>query len=748
MSIKDDTTSLERAPAGQALVVQRGAAAGSLDADWAALPPVSGGSRGDASAYLHAIRRHWLVGSVLGVILASIVAVGTWYLLPRYYTSSALIHVAMNPESFGTKNFARMTFQEFDIYKATQIQNVLNPSVLGAALRDSGNKIRTLKIYQREINDPITWLEEELVVSFPGNGELMQVSLTDNDPEEVTIMVQAIVDAYRSEIVEREAREKRARVSKLERFLAEREEQSRQTWNELQTQIERHGTSDSKSANILRDVAVQRLGDFRREQIRCIFDLRQARAERAMAEAALKQLDESGALSDFEIEEIILRDPMCVEYTKMLSGYDILEAQTKGVVRPGVEPPAFIESMTGRVAAAREAFEARVSEIREKFTKAKRGELEKEVAGLKVQESILEADEKTLRDQVADQEKEVERLSKLSVELEVTRSTLDNLELAKAKLSEELENLRLDLNAEARITVPENAALRPVTYDNPELMIAITVLMGILGLVAPMIGIVLWDVRKQRINTAEEVSQRLGLPVIGSVPLIPGRTIGRLDSPSKTSREWSVRLTESIDAIAAKLLRNAAIEGAHVVLITSAVSGEGKTTLATQIAMSLARAGRRTVLVDFDLRRPAIDKALNLPLEPGVSEALCGQCEIQDLPHATGTKNLHVVTAGRCDRHALQALANGMDQRLLETLRADFEFVIVDGSPILPVADSRYVAQHVDSVVLSVFRDFSRAPKVMAACEVLETFGVRDVEAVVTSSSEDGYGVIDSVPRE
>ena len=140
--------------------------------------------------------------------------------------------------------------------------------------------------------------------------------------------------------------------------------------------------------------------------------------------------------------------------------------------------------------------------------------------------------------------------------------------------------------------------------------------------------------------------------------------------------------------------------------------------------------------VDFDLRRPAFDEVFSLPLEPGVSEILRGESELGDAIHTTGTENLSVVTAGRWDRHALAALANGASGPLFDELRSECEFLVVDSSPILPVADTRIVSQHVDAVVLSVFRDVSQAPKVQAACEILEAFGVRSVEAVVTGSSE------------
>ena len=190
--------------------------------------------------------------------------------------------------------------------------------------------------------------------------------------------------------------------------------------------------------------------------------------------------------------------------------------------------------------------------------------------------------------------------------------------------------------------------------------------------------------------------------------------IRRLGVPSKRYQTWHVRLTESVDGIAARVLRKAEIEQCRVIMVSSASGGEGKTTLATQLALSLARAGRRTVLVDFDLRRPAFDEVFGLPLEPGVCEVMRRQNDVLTLVHHIATNNLAVITAGRWDRNALASLSNGAAADMFAKLREEYDFVVVDTSPILPVADARFVSQHVDSVVLSVFRDM-RAPKIRAA---------------------------------
>ena len=146
------------------------------------------------------------------------------------------------------------------------------------------------------------------------------------------------------------------------------------------------------------------------------------------------------------------------------------------------------------------------------------------------------------------------------------------------------------------------------------------------------------------------------------------------------------------------------------------------------------------MLVDSDLRRPAFHEVFQLPLEPGVCEVLRKDASLSEAVHATERDHLAVLTAGRLDRLALAELSNGVVAEMFQALRETFDFVVIDSSPILPVADARFVSQHVDAVVLSVFRDVSEAAKIQAACEILKAFGVPSIDAVLIGTNANGCG--------
>jgi capsular exopolysaccharide synthesis family protein len=175
-------------------------------------------------------------------------------------------------------------------------------------------------------------------------------------------------------------------------------------------------------------------------------------------------------------------------------------------------------------------------------------------------------------------------------------------------------------------------------------------------------------------------------------------------------------------------------------MVTSAVSGEGKTSLSSHLAASLARAGRKTLLVDCDLRSPTAHRLFATPVEPGFCELLRGEAEIATAIRTTQAEYLSLLPAGRLDVQAQQMLAQDRIPALFVQLKEQFEFVVLDSTPVLPVADALLIGQHVDVVIFSVLRGTSRLPNVYAAYQRMRTLGVRILGAVVNGVQNERYG--------
>ncbi len=196
---------------------------------------------------------------------------------------------------------------------------------------------------------------------------------------------------------------------------------------------------------------------------------------------------------------------------------------------------------------------------------------------------------------------------------------------------------------------------------------------------------------------------------------------------------------EAVDSTRAMLLRTLRAESVRILMVVSAQKGEGKTSLACHLATSLARARQRTLLIDCDLRCPAAHVLFDHPLGPGLSEVLRGEVDVADVIQPTVAAGLSLIAAGRCDASAVESLAQGRLQESFDRIRDQFDYIIVDSAPVLAVADSLHICQHVDAAIFSVLRDVSRLPKIYEAYERLGRLGVRMLGAVVAGTRVDDY---------
>ncbi len=334
-----------------------------------------------------------------------------------------------------------------------------------------------------------------------------------------------------------------------------------------------------------------------------------------------------------------------------------------------------------------------------------------------------------------------QNLTNNTLGLQELQDDVAQMQASALKVGAEVEALTVELGAPPRIRQIEDA-VAPRTRDEKKrfAMIGLIIFGSFFG---GLFGIAFLELQNQKVDCADEVPTHLGLQVVGTLPILrpkPTRGLGLARRQTEKDRYWKNLMLESIDATRTMLI-HAARTGSHrVVMITSAVGGEGKTSLASHLATSLARSGLRALLIDADLRSPSIHRLFNLPMAAGLSEVIRGEAEWADVIAATTIDDLKVLTTGNCDRQTICLLSQGCLGPLFVQLKEKFDFVIVDSSPILPVADGLIIAQHVDAVLFSIFRDVSRKAKVAAASERLQCLGVPILGAVVTGAHGGRYG--------
>jgi capsular exopolysaccharide synthesis family protein len=248
---------------------------------------------------------------------------------------------------------------------------------------------------------------------------------------------------------------------------------------------------------------------------------------------------------------------------------------------------------------------------------------------------------------------------------------------------------------------------------------------GLGALLATAYAVALIEFRRRRLNSPQDLDEGLGITVLGVLPSITARK-------SLQGSGMSVaQVSEAIDGVRAAVMHNALDSKLQVLMVTCPDALEGGTTVAVNLARSFARAGRRTLLVDGDLRAPALHQLFGLPLEGGFSEVLRSEMDVVDAVKPTAEPGLYLLTAGVCDMTAVHALATDQPQPIFDQLRSQFDYVVIDAAPVLTLADSLSLGKYVDGAILAVLRDHTGVRQIHKSAEMLQMLGIRLLGSVV-----------------
>ncbi len=229
-------------------------------------------------------------------------------------------------------------------------------------------------------------------------------------------------------------------------------------------------------------------------------------------------------------------------------------------------------------------------------------------------------------------------------------------------------------------------------------------ILGIFAGLAAGIGFIfLKEQLDSSIKNPEDI-ETMGIPVIGVIPKVP-----RSDVAIPGGKQGLIMITAPRQAASEAYrdlrtsLRFSAIEdGIHSILITSAGPGEGKSTTAGNLAVAIAQAGSRVLIVDTDLRRPVMHKMFGLKQEPGFSETVTGIVPLAEAVNNTGIENLSVLTSGHIPHNPSELLGSRKFSNLHATLKETYDMIIFDSPPIAVVTDPIVMSPEVDATLMIV----------------------------------------------
>jgi capsular exopolysaccharide synthesis family protein len=679
---------------------------------------------------LQGLKRRWLLAAGLGPLLAAAAAVAAWYYLaPKSVVTSAVLVRPVPPHLFAAHRIldAAAGLTESNAFRKQQAFDVKSRTALTQALKDEGVKRILLA---NPPPDPIAWLLEEVKVENQ-EGDMIHVSMTGSSPADMASVVNAVVNAYEKEAHAREDADRRERRKSVEEIVTRENNALRDKHREMTVLADSLGTTESGALTRKQITMLELQGEKKKEYAGVQYELRQKRTELEDYETQVKILAEAAmpasALSDaLEGDEQVRQHRLLAEHARMMM---------KHYEENSPNPPSEVGYRKARNVwrDALKDIETRKAELAVKVREGQRqrAKLERDAVKLKLGTDIqrLAKQEAALAKVVQEGEEATAKFGRSSTELERLRNEIAADERRLGTYRDELAALNIEMQSPYRVEKHQEA-IAQVLESKKQWMGTLGA--PVLALAGVCLAVGWWDSRARRIHSTREVISGLGMRLVGAVPPLDD-VAGSLGDDEEGRLQ---HLLESMDSIRTTLLREAERGECRLVMVTSAVGGEGKTTVASHLASSLARSGRRTLLIDGDLRCPALHELFGLPQQPGLGEVVLGEVHVAEATLATTQDGLLVIPAGEWDRDVVQALARDGVRRLFEKLKHEYEFVVIDSHPVLAATDALLIGQHVDAVLLSLLRGVSRAPQVYAAQQRLESLGIRVLGAVVNGAAE------------
>jgi capsular exopolysaccharide synthesis family protein len=638
---------------------------------------------------------------------------------PRYLSLSRV---------YVERNLPRLLEQDSPVGQTTnylyaQAERIRSANVLAAVVDDPENV--GLETF-RESDNPVGFLKDALKTTVGKYDEIINVWIELPNAKEAAQIVNSVVDKY----IELYAEGKRSKTLEVLKLL--------------------RGEKERRDAEL--EKRVKKLNDFRRQHA--------ALAVLVDDESVVTQRF-SSLSAELNSTEISLLEAKA-KYNRVKKMYDapsqrmfLLEmASSESNVHRDLDLESQVRTYEQSLTVERSKWgegHPRVKLLRDSLTKLKKDVKKKQEAIItayvdeaRQQYELLDHKRAELQRAYDDQFKMASEVSAQVLELESLKEdvarTVKLCEILDDRIKEV--NLTEDVGA-MNVTIMEAAVASklPSFPKVPQFLVVGTVLGGMVGFGMAWLR----DLMDHRLKSVEDIAATLQLPVLGAIPLLHdsreraqgGRTV--LTSPRSAH-------AEAIRTLRTAIHFGLAGNEAKVVVVTSPSAGDGKSTVASNLAIAMAQANQRVLLLDADMRKPTQHEIFGVKApQNGLATILAARLPIESAVVSTEVPTLDVLPCGPLPANPAELLNNGYFADLLELLRTRYDKIVVDSPPVMPVADARIIAALSDAVILVLRAERSTQRLSVAARNELWRVRVQRLGVVVNGvplhkQGDFGYG--------
>lgn len=669
-------------------------------------------------------RRWWWQCTFGGLILGSLAAAVVLALFVPSYEASAWLEIKDQAPVV-----AFQSANQSSVFAETQIQTIRSPICLSKVVADP--VIASLPEIKHS-DAPLDWLKAGLKVTYVGRSELCEISFKAENAEAAASVANAVMDAYLSLHTAMRGKEAERIIELLKEEKAHRGEEVRHFQEKVRL-ITKHATEDDPSlmhhdqqvimpANPLSGLEERRTA---------------AEVEIAVLEARLKVAEEAAASGQFEVSPTELASAVesHPEMQRLKAQHRMQAALLRDhQQRSKLEDDSMAARMRQQIDGLEETIKETAAELRPQLTEqlqsSRRGKQQDAIAELKANIENQRLMQKLWQERVAAQRERIDKLGDKTVDLEFARDELARAQEVFEKIADRIVMLQTELGAPLRAS-PMQRATAPTKPREvvPWKRLGPAVLTG---LFLPFALALLWEQRQRRIHDVRQMAQEVNLPVLGEITALPTRIA--FSGPRSEERFVRDQLTfqESIEALRVALTVSPETRDLQTLAVTSAISREGKSSLASSLGASLAKATRKpTLIIDGDMRCPSLHEIFERGISPGLTDVLAGRCPVADAVVATDSPWLHFLPSGvlKYTPHAL--LQDGTMQAALADLRGQYRYIVIDLPPVLAASEALVLAGAAEGTLVCAMRDVSRGPQFRLACERLSSSGARVLGTVI-----------------
>ncbi|HET7280760.1 MAG TPA: polysaccharide biosynthesis tyrosine autokinase [Sphingomicrobium sp.] len=610
--------------------------------------------------------------------------------------SNTFDFVATQVGLLGSRAVAERTAQELNLAN--------NPDVVGQGAEAS-----------QRLNAATSIVQGGLKVTAPETGQLIKFSYDSTSPQLAALVANGIADSFINTSLQRRYEASAYARNFLERQINKTRSDLEKSERAVVAYAQQQGIITTGSGGVGPDGKPISGSDTNSLQGESLVQLNQAlgaaTARRVAAEGAYREALATGPTSEENNSVLPLRQ----ELAKLQADYQ----QKREFMKP--EHPEML------------SLQSQIDELKRQIAAQSSQASSGRINGLLADYKAALSAEESLRSKVAGLKGDVLNLRGRSIQYTILQREVDtNRSLYDALLQRYKQIGVAGGVGMAPVSIVDRAQVPGLPFK-PKLFLNLLLGFG-LGLVAGIAGAVGLEFINDTIKSREDVRKKLAMSCLGTVP----RTSAKDSFVDDLKNPTSI-ISEAYSAIVAAL-RFSTEEGTpKVLLVTSTRSSEGKSSSALAIAQNFARRGRRVLLIDSDLRKPAFKTAND---RIGLSKLLTTEDRVEDHIVETQHQNLWLLPSGPLPPNPADLLSTGRIRKIIHEARESFELVVLDGPPTLGLADAPLLAAAAGSAMFVIESGKTRTRSAIEALNRLEATGTRIVGAALTKSEESsvGYG--------